>query len=167
MKVISKQSNSRMCFVCGLDNNIGLKAEFYNMEDGSVMCPFQFSEKHQSVPGRAHGGLIATMLDELGARSLWTQSKEKFCVTMSIEVKYRKPVPYDQNLIGKAKIERETQTFATVNAQIFDEFGTLLAGALIKYIKLSIDKINKNVDAHEELCYKTNCMLQEIDFKQK
>lgn len=36
-KVIGKQRNSRMRIVCGMDNPIGLKAQFYNMEDGSTV----------------------------------------------------------------------------------------------------------------------------------
>ena len=68
MKVISKQTNSKMCFICGMDNPIGLKVQFYNMEDKSVMCMFSYKEEHQSFPNRVHGGLISTMLDELGLR---------------------------------------------------------------------------------------------------
>ena len=48
MKVISKQRNSKMCIICGLDNEYGLRAPFYNMEDGSVMTKFQYREEHQS-----------------------------------------------------------------------------------------------------------------------
>ena len=36
MRVISKQRNSRMCIMCGLDNEYGVMAPFYNMEHGSV-----------------------------------------------------------------------------------------------------------------------------------
>ena len=35
MKVISKQRNSKMCIICGLDNEYGLRAPFYNMEDSN------------------------------------------------------------------------------------------------------------------------------------
>ena len=83
MKVVGKQRNSRMCFICGMDNPIGLHAQFYNMEDGSVISPVTFREEHQSFPGRVHGGLIATMLDELGLRALWSvKGEEDFGVTM-------------------------------------------------------------------------------------
>ena len=34
MKVVKKQTNSYMCFICGIDNDSGLKANFYEMEDG-------------------------------------------------------------------------------------------------------------------------------------
>ena len=69
MKVTGKQKNSRMCVICGMDNPFGLKAPFYNMEDGSVMTKFMYREEHQSYPGRVHGGLIGAMLDELGFRA--------------------------------------------------------------------------------------------------
>ena len=57
MKVISKQRNSKMCIICGMDNDYGLRAPFYNMEDGSVVSIFRYGEKHQSYPGRVHGGI--------------------------------------------------------------------------------------------------------------
>ena len=71
MKVLSRQRNSKMCIICGLDNEFGVRAAFYNMEDGSVMTKFQYHPNHQSYPGRVHGGLITAMLDELGLRGLW------------------------------------------------------------------------------------------------
>lgn len=76
MKVLSKQRNSKMCAICGLDNKFGVRAHFYNMEDNSVMTPFMFREEHQSYPGRVHGGLIAAMLDELGLRACWANGNE-------------------------------------------------------------------------------------------
>ena len=101
MKVVSKQKNSRMCAICGVDNKYGLHAQFYNMEDGSVMSKFQYREEHQSYPGRVHGGLITAMLDEMGLRALWAKegSEEEMGVTMSLDTKYRKPVPYNTELI--------------------------------------------------------------------
>ena len=51
MKVTGKQRNSRMCFICGMDNPVGFHSQFYNMEDGSVMTPIRFGENHQSFPG--------------------------------------------------------------------------------------------------------------------
>ena len=50
MKILSKQKNSRMCMICGLDNEYGVNAPFYNMEDGSVMTVFRYKEQHQSYP---------------------------------------------------------------------------------------------------------------------
>ena len=61
MKVISKQTNSKMCLICGLDNKLGLKANFYNMEDDSVGAIFTFKPEHQSYPERVHGGMLSAL----------------------------------------------------------------------------------------------------------
>lgn len=168
MKVISKQRNSKMCIVCGMDNPIGLKAQFYNMEDGSVMTIFKYREEHQSFPQRVHGGIIATMLDELGLRALWAKKmKEEYGVTLSMEVKYRKPVPYNEMIIGKGIVKKETSKFIVINTDLFDKKGTLLANAEVKYIKLDISKIAAEVDSHEEMCYLIEDDVKEINFEKE
>ena len=166
MKVISKQKNSKMCIICGMDNPIGLKAQFYNMEDESVMTMFKYKEEHQSFPQRVHGGLIATMLDELGLRALWAKkSEEEFEVTISMEVKYRKPVPYNETIIGKGLVKKETPKFIVIDTELFDKKGNLLANAEVKYIKLDVNKISKEVDPHEEMCYLIEDDIKEISFE--
>ena len=167
MKVVGKQRNSRMCIICGMDNTIGLHAQFYNMEDGSVITLFRYNENHQSFPQRVHGGLVATMLDELGLRALWANGDESvFGVTMSLEVKYRKPVPYDEDLLGRGIVEKETPKFVIVQAGIYDKSGTLLANAEVKYIKLDVSQIAAGIDTHEEMCYLIEDDVREIDFEQ-
>lgn len=154
VKVTGKQRNSRMCFVCGMDNPIGLKAQFYNMEDGSVMTPFRFKDEHQSFPQRVHGGLVSTMLDELGLRAIWAKdSEETLGVTMSMEVKLRKPVPYNEDLLGRGMVQKDSSKFASIRAEIFDREKNLLAEAVLKYIKLDVEQIAQGVSFHEEMCY--------------
>ena len=155
MKVLGKQRNSKMCIICGMDNEYGLRAPFYNMEDGSVMTIFKYREQHQSYPGRVHGGLIAAMLDEMGLRALWAKelSEDSFGVTMSLETKYRKPVPYDTELLGRGIITKTLGNFFVAECKIIDLSGNVLANADVKYIRLDTEKIAQNVDAHEEMCY--------------
>lgn len=163
MKVISKQSNSRMCVICGMDNPFGVKAQFYNMEDGSVMTPFQFREEHQSYPQRVHGGMIAAMLDELGLRACWTGSEGYIWgVTMSLEVKYRKPVPYHVDLFGRGKVLFASKRFLKVQAEIMDTTGQVLASADIRYLKLDAGQITEGVDVHEEMCYHIEDAVREL-----
>ena len=164
MKVIKKQRNSKMCMVCGLDNAAGLRAPFYSMEDGSVATLFSYREEHQSYPGRVHGGLIAAMLDEMGLRALWAKDGGEFVygVTMSLETKYRRPVPYNVPLLGRGKIVHETGNFLTAECGIYDEAGTLLANATIKYLKRTPNEIEAGVDEHEEMCYLIEDGVREI-----
>lgn len=170
MKVIGKQRNSKMCFICGMDNPIGLKAQFYNMEDGSVMTPFVFRKEHQSFPERVHGGLAATMIDELGLRAMWAkdQSEESFGVTMSLSVKYRKPVPYDEELFARGIVVKETPKFVTIVSEIYDRAGDLLVNGEAVYIKLSPEQIVSDaVDTHDEMCYLIEDDVRELPFVKK
>ena len=155
MKIISKQKNSRMCIICGLDNEYGVNAPFYNMEDGSVMSVFQYKKEDQSYPGRVHGGLITAMLDEMGLRSLWAKelSEETFGVTLSLDTKYRKPVPYETDLIGRGIVVKETSKFLVTDASIMDMDGKILASGMIKYIKMDTGEISEGVEIHEEMPY--------------
>lgn len=141
--------------MCGLDNEYGVRAPFYNMEDGSVMTLFRYRMQHQSYPGRVHGGLITAMLDEMGLRALWAKelSEETFGVTFSLETKYRKPVPYDQDLIGKGIIVKNSLRFFVTEASIMDTKGNVLANGTVKYIRLDVNEIAENAEVHEEMCY--------------
>ena len=152
MKVISKQKNSRMCYICGMDNPQGLKAQFYNMEDGSVMTKFQYKPEHQSFPQRVHGGLISTMLDELACRAYWVKDENVLGATMSMEVKFRKPVPYEADILGKGKVVNDMSKFFTSEVLLTDTENNVLANAVVKYIKLPIEKI-ADANYHEEMCY--------------
>ena len=137
---------------------------FYNMEDGSVMSKFKYREEHQSYPGRVHGGLITAMLDEMGLRALWAKegNEEEFGVTMSLDTKYRKPVPYNEELIGKGVVIKNNKKFLVVESQILDLEGNVLANGTIKYIKLDMNKIKEGVKMHEEMCYLIEDDVKEI-----
>ena len=61
--IMEKQPNSRMCFVCGIDNPIGLHLHFYTDDEGRCIARFQPRPEHQGYPGQLHGGIISTLLD--------------------------------------------------------------------------------------------------------
>ena len=166
MKVIKKQLNSRMCAVCGLDNEFGLRAPFYSMEDGSVVTLFTYRPEHQSYPGRVHGGLIASMIDELGLRALWAKELKEtsWGVTTSLEVKYRKPVTYNQPLKAKGMVIKDTPHFFVVHAWIYSNDGAfLLAEGESRYLKVPVDKLGDNISEHEEMCYLIEDGVTDID----
>ena len=121
---------------------------FYNMEDGSVMTKFKYRKEHQSYPGRVHGGLITAMLDEMGLRALWAKegNDEQMGVTMSLDTKYRKPVPYDTELIGRGVVIKNNNKFLVVESEILDLEGNVLANGTIKYIKLGANKIKEGIE---------------------
>lgn len=165
MKVISRQRNSRMCIICGMDNPWGVQAPFYNMENGTVISQFSFKEPHQGYPERVHGGMITAMLDELGLRGLWAKTLDdsQFGVTMSLESKFRRSVPYNTILRGYGELLQESSKFFTVKSSITDDSGTVLANGVIKYIKLAVPEIATGISQHEEMCYLIDDHITELD----
>jgi uncharacterized protein (TIGR00369 family) len=87
------QPGSRMCFVCGRENPVGLHAQFL-IEGDRVVVRFTAQEEHQSYPGIMHGGLVSTLLDETIGRSAFLHNK--WVVTAKMEIRYRQPVPIGQ-----------------------------------------------------------------------
>lgn len=166
MKVMTRQRNSKYCMVCGLDNPFGIRGAFYSMEDGRVMSPFQFHYNHQSYPGRVHGGMVTTVLDELGIRALWAYKADDslFGVTTSLTTKYRLPAPYETDLVSVGKVLSETSRFFIVEAKLFDTAGVLYADAELKYIKLAPEVISEGVEVHEQMPYLIDDGVKELPF---
>ncbi|HVN15781.1 MAG TPA: PaaI family thioesterase [Anaerolineales bacterium] len=101
-----KQPNSRMCFLCGLENPVGLHLHLYEIEPGVIETTFTAPNHFQGYPGVLHGGIVASILDEVCGRVHMgsNPANPRFMFTAKIEVKYRKNVPINQPLkiIGKA-----------------------------------------------------------------
>lgn len=163
MKVVSKQKNSHKCLICGMENSAGVRGQFYNMEDGSVGGLFTFREEHQSYPGRVHGGMLATMIDELAGRVLWVDEPEKIAVTMDIEVKYRKPVPYNVPLKGRGAYLQKLSRAYSAKCEIMDMDGNVLAEGIAKYLIMPAEKVS-DASLEEELDILIPDDVKEIEF---
>ena len=47
-----------------MENEIGLKLQFYADGEGGVLGEYSVPKQFEGYPGIAHGGIVATMLDE-------------------------------------------------------------------------------------------------------
>lgn len=101
-----KQPNSRMCFICGLENPVGLRLHIYETEPGVVETEYTAPEHFQGYPGILHGGIVASILDEIASRAhMGSDPKNpRFLFTAKLEIKYRRNVPIGKPLkiVGKA-----------------------------------------------------------------
>lgn len=137
-----KQPNSRMCLVCGLQNRQGIAASFYELDSGELLAVFTPREEHQSYPGRLHGGIVSAILDETMGRAIMIgQAHEYWGVTVEISVRFKKPVPLDEELHVIARITRDSKRFFQGSGEILLADGGIAAEARGKYMKLPLDKI--------------------------
>ena len=141
-KVTGKQQNSRMCFVCGLKNPSGLQASFYELEGGDLMAVFRARDEHQSYPGRLHGGISATVLDETIGRAILNRSQgEVWGVTVEFTMRFKKPVPTDTPVRVVGRIVKEGSRFFEGTGEILLEDGSVAVEGQGKYIKMPLSKI--------------------------
>jgi uncharacterized protein (TIGR00369 family) len=163
-KVINKQNNSKMCFVCGMQNDMGLKAMFYEMENDELISVFTPSDIHQSYPGRLHGGIASTILDEAIGRAILMKDENLWGVTMELNVKFRKPVPYDVELKVVCRITKETSRTFEGSGKIILPNGDIAVTAEGKYFKMHVSKIT-DANFTEEEWFRVNAEDDPIEFE--
>ena len=119
-----------MCFICGLENPVGLHLHLYETEPGVVETTYIAPEHFQGYPGVLHGGIVGALIDEISARShMGTDPRSpRFLFTARLEVKYRKNVPVGKQLKIVGRAGRSKTRSAEAWAGIYDtETGELLA----------------------------------------
>jgi uncharacterized protein (TIGR00369 family) len=129
------------CFGCGLDNPTGLRLKFFIDADKNVVCHFRLARRFAGPPGHAHGGIIATLLDEAMSKS--NRARGILAMTRHLEVQYLRPVPLGQPLTLTA---RHLDTHGRRNhteAQITDASGQILASAKAIFVTVSPDLLRK------------------------
>jgi acyl-coenzyme A thioesterase PaaI-like protein len=100
-----EKMTNKWCFGCGEKNPIGLKLEFAE-ENGVYVTHFTPREEHQSYDGTIHGGIIATLLDEVMGRYLYIV-KGRNIATAKLEVRFRQPTPVGKELTIRGWIVKE------------------------------------------------------------
>jgi uncharacterized protein (TIGR00369 family) len=122
------------CFVCGQDNQAGLRLEFQtNASSQEVEAEVAFPRHMQGWRDTVHGGLLATVLDEAMVKAAIAQDIK--CVTAEITVKYRKPVATNVSYQVSGKILESRGRVLLAESRIHDSGGQTYAQATGKLFK--------------------------------
>jgi len=140
-KIKGTQNISRDCMVCGIENDFGLKTRFYETEQDEVIAVFTPQQFHQSYPAITHGGITGAILDEtIGRAIMCTGNRNDFGVTLELNVKYKKPVPYDAELKVIGRITKDGGRIFEGTGELYLPDGTVAATAEGKYMRRSLEK---------------------------
>jgi acyl-coenzyme A thioesterase PaaI-like protein len=141
-KITGKQHNSKLCFICGLKNRYGIHAHFYVTENQELIALFTPSDEHQSYPGRLHGGIASAVLDETIGRSILNKyDEEVWGVTIDLNVKFKKPIPLNEELKVIGRITNENNRIFEGTGEIILANGVVAVTAQGKYLKVPLEKI--------------------------
>ena len=149
--VKAKQPNSKMCLVCGLKNQFGLRSFFYELDNGELLAIFKPVEEHQSYPGRLHGGIATAILDETIGRAIMIKYAEDIWgVTMEFTTRYKQPIPLADELRVIGRVTKETNRHFEGSGEILLPDGSIAAEGRGKFLKMPIEKIaNFDFEAQE------------------
>ncbi len=120
------------CFACSPYNNAGLQLDFW--EDGNdIVTKWKPTKEYEGWIGVLHGGIQATLLDEIGGWVVMLKLKTSG-VTSEMNVEYLKPVKVTNGeLTIRGHIVSEEGRFAKIEASLFNEVGEECARALLSY----------------------------------
>lgn len=114
------------CLGCGPENPHGHHLQVWR-EGDAVRAEHVFDERHVGAPGIAHGGAVATVLDDLFGFLLYRIGEP--AVTRHLEVGYRAPVLLGTPYLLDAGLQRREGRKLFVRAQGTDEGGALVVEA--------------------------------------
>ena len=125
--------HTRACFVCGEFNPSGLKLRFQT--DGHVVqARFVPQTEHVGFQETVHGGIIATLLDEVMVWACAVQTR-RFAFCAELNVRFTHPVHPQQHVFASGQLvsNRRGKLFEA-RAELKDDNGVLLASATGKYL---------------------------------
>lgn len=112
------------CFGCSPSNAAGLRLTFTRRGD-SVRVRHTIADHFHGAPGIAHGGIVATLLDEVSCGAVFFV-RGQMVVTGELSVRYERPCPVGRPLDLEAHVTAEHPRYLIVEA-VACEDGLVLA----------------------------------------
>jgi len=119
------------CFACGELNEHGLQLKLHLGERRS-WTDFVLEDRFEGWVGVTHGGIIATILDEVMAWAL--VAEDNWGVTARILIQFKKPIPVGTRVHGEGWVVRARRRLVDTAGQITDPDGTILATGEATYV---------------------------------
>ena len=104
------------CFGCSAGNPVGLHLRFQRSGD-AVVARYSVAEHFHGAPGVCHGGIVATMVDEVScAAAVFIHGQP--VVTGELSIRYRRPCPVEKEIQLKAWVVEEHARYVVIDAEI-------------------------------------------------
>ena len=126
--------HTRSCFVCGESNPAGLNLRFET--DGNlVQARFVPRPEHVGFKATVHGGLIATVLDEIMVWACAARTK-KFAFCAELTVRFLHPLKPGHEVILSGELLQDRRKLFEAKGEIRDSAGIVYASGTGKYLPI-------------------------------
>ncbi|MHA1156965.1 MAG: PaaI family thioesterase, partial [Candidatus Heimdallarchaeota archaeon] len=120
------------CFGCAPHNTKGLKLRIWYTKKGCISY-YTIPEEYCGFTGLTHGGIIATLMDEVAAWTIITHLR-RIGITLQVNVRYLKPVPTGVEINIEGVILENNEENVVSLARILSKKGTVLAEAESRWL---------------------------------
>ncbi|HTX14335.1 MAG TPA: PaaI family thioesterase [Candidatus Baltobacteraceae bacterium] len=147
--MLLKPNETNHCFGCGGANARGMQLTF-EQDDATqrIRGAFRLSADYQGGAGFVHGGIIATLLDEVMSKV--SRFREDHAVTAELTIEYLKPVPVDGELVVEGwEVERNGRSLLRAG-EIRDASGATLARGKARFVQIDLEVLRRKLGAREQ-----------------
>jgi len=124
------------CFGCGGDNSGGMRLTFeQDNTNRKIVGRFVLGERYQGGGGFAHGGIIATLLDE--AMGKVCRFREARAVTAELMIEYLKPVSTAEEIIVEGHETEQKGRNLFMAGEIRNGAGEILARGRARFVVIA------------------------------
>lgn len=128
-----KSPDEYLCFGCSPYNKNGLKLDFFDRGENEIGCWWKPEKQFEGFHNVLHGGIQATLHDELAAWAVYTKCNTSG-VTKSLKIEYLKPVFLSNGkILITATIEELTEKTARLSTKLYNAEEVLCSGGEIVY----------------------------------
>ncbi|MFI5800447.1 PaaI family thioesterase [Streptomyces sp. NPDC051677] len=127
------------CFGCGGEQAHGLHLEARAGEGVTVTAEFTVQSAHQGAPGLAHGGILASALDETLGSLNWLL--RTIAVTGRLDTEFVRPVPVGATLHLAAEVTAVAgrKIYSTATGRIGDADGPVAVRADALFVEVAVE----------------------------
>lgn len=144
MREITKYAG---CFVCGDQNDHGLKAVFH-YDGKEAVTKVVAREMFEGYKNIYHGGILSALLDEVMIKAILAE--EVYAVTAEMTITFKAPVPIGEELTFRGRVTENRRRLYLTEGEAVGREGTIYATATGKYIQAKPDleeKLKKSLDS--------------------
>jgi acyl-coenzyme A thioesterase PaaI-like protein len=143
---MTETNDTNPCFGCGGANPRGMQLAFERDEARQrIVGRFRIGPDFQGGGGFLHGGIIATVLDEVMSKV--SRFSDVRAVTAELTVEFLKPIRIDQEILVEGFLTRRDGRQLYHEAEIRDATGALLARGRGRFVVVDPERYRERAGA--------------------
>jgi acyl-coenzyme A thioesterase 13 len=117
-----------------------INASILSVDEGHVKFEFVVDKKLLNPNKILHGGMMATMLDELMGCAAWTMNKETTFATINLQVDFLTAAKEDEVLLGDGIVIKAGNSIIHAEAKLFNANNRMIAKASSNLVAMPTKK---------------------------